>query len=127
MAEKAAGTEQGAVFGDIDALTQGTPDARGDAYQRLMQRETRVLRTVDRVVNAARASSVERESFYNLSLREVAHRFVKSMHGILDDVMAVRHARDVPAVFLSGDRKIYSGLLLVLVSLALYYFSASAE
>lgn len=118
--------EYEAVFDDIDRLTVGSSDVRADAYAKLVKREARVLRTVDRVVNSARHKTIDDESFVHLSLSEIAMRTLRKLQLIIDDLLHIKRPHDVVDVLWKGDRKIYVGLLLMLTSFLVFFATASS-
>ena len=113
--------EHEAIFDDIQSLTTGTSDERADAYTKLVKKEARVLKTVDRVVNKARAHAVDERTFLNLSLTDVTINTMQQLQLMFDDALRVRAPADFKRVLWDGDRKIYVGLVLVLASFLLFF------
>lgn len=117
--------EHDGIFDDIDHLTVGSADMRGDAYAKLMKREARVLKTVNRVVNEARKQSTVEEAFLNMSLQQISVEAMRKLHLIMDDLMHIRELKEVVKIFWHGDRKIYTGILLILSSFVLFFATAA--
>jgi hypothetical protein len=108
----------------LDAVKPPTNEDAG--YQHLMSREKRVLDTVDRLVNDSWRKDADSRSFLQLPLHEIGVRVMSTTTSLLDDLVAARSAQQVFAAFATGDRKIYVGVLLVALALALFFISASS-
>jgi hypothetical protein len=120
-------TKQGAdVVAAIQRLTEGEPDARADAYADLMRREERVLRTVDRVVNASRQKVVEDAMVINRPLNELAKDAMRSLHLVIHDLLHVRKPADVLPALTHGPRKIYVGALLIALAFVVFFSTVAS-
>ena len=122
-----ANTDYQALLDEVPRLDTGSLDQRADAYHRLMQKETRVLETVDRVVNQMRHDVVEKSTFLNMSLTEI---FVRTMHvlqNVLDELLHIRKPMDIVYVLWDGDRKIYMGILLIAIAFAVFFAHTAAQ
>ena len=108
---------------DKDATGKGGSgaDDPSDVYQDLMAREHRVLDTVDRVVNDAERNDGDRRGFLQLSLHEVGIRSIRVMRGLLDDLIEARSVRDVYTALMHPGRKVYIGVVLLLLALCVYF------
>ena len=98
------------------AYSAGAPGAasRPEPYQFLLSRETRVLETVDRVVNDTRRAEARERAFLDTPLHEVGMRAMSALKGLMDDLLAARSVRDVRAAFLAhGERRLYLGVLML--------------
>jgi hypothetical protein len=104
----------------------GQGPAQPEAYQALMATERRVLDTVDRVVNDARWVDTRNAQFIHLPLSEIGARTMATGKAALADLVAARTPTDAAAALLAGDRKIYFGLVLVALALALFFISVSS-
>lgn len=90
----------------------------GNVYQQLMARERRVLDTVDRVVNDRARARTEETSIVGKSVGQHWAALVGTARGLLDDLTAARHIRDVLTALLREDRRFYLGVALVLLAVA---------
>jgi len=98
-----------------------------EVYGNLMNVETRVLDTVDRVVNDSRLQSVEQSSFLNMSMFEIAGRTAQVMRDVYVDMYRVRSVRDFRRAFTKKSRPLYLGVVIVLVSVLLIVLQASSR
>lgn len=99
----------------MDAI-QGRGRFGPEVYGNLMNTEERVLDTVDRVVNDARLQRVTRASFLNMSLLEIAGRTADVLRAVYLDLFAVRSVHDFVKAFTKKDRRIYLGLVLIVIA-----------
>jgi hypothetical protein len=113
------------VIGSIVQLTEGSLDERGDALSMLMQKEARVLDTVDRVVNTARSSVVDARLFTHLTLADVARNSMRTLRDIMFDITHIGRLTDIPGIFAKQDRKIYVGLFIISIAFFMFFVSAS--
>lgn len=106
---------------------------RGDhgeeVYGNLMKKEKRVLDTVDRVVNDARLQEAANNSFLNLSVLDITRNTAKVLRAVYAELLFAAYAQDwrraLKAVSVQ-ERRIYLGLVLVVLSLALLMVNASS-
>jgi hypothetical protein len=121
--EKTTETNPGhaAFLDDIGKLTMGSMDDRGDAYARIMNNEERVLKAVDRAVNTARERVVEDQLFTRLTLHEIALNTMRRLTVIMQDLLAVRRVKDIAPALTKGDRKIYVGIILILLAFVVFF------
>jgi hypothetical protein len=126
MDKAATNKEYHAVLDDVSRLDLGSNDDRGDAYQRLLNKEERVLRTVDRIVNKTRENIVEEQALLHMSLTDIAIRCLRTLQIVIDELLHMRSPYDIVRILWDGDRKIFLGILLVLLSFLIFFVSASS-
>lgn len=95
----------------------GAGDVPGTTFQRLMATETRVLETVDRVVNDARFVESKRAEFLQQPLRVILDRTVRAVLDAFVDTMKARSLGEVLLAFSRDDRPLYIGLAVMAVTL----------
>lgn len=96
----------------------GNPGKPSEVYQSLIDRETRALDTVDRVVNDARKTALASTRLVDMPVRALASRTLRTGIEIMDDLVEAGTASDVRDALLSGDRKVFVGSALVVVAIA---------
>ena len=110
----------GAEYADLVNAVHGrgkfSEASQGDVYQALMKKERRVLDTVDRVVNDSARTDADGRSFFQLSLHVIGIRIIAAIKGIMDDLIEARSLSAVYAAFMRDDRKVYVGVLMLLVA-----------
>ena len=92
-----------------------------DIYEELMKKEERVLDTIDRVVNYSNEKQVKESEFLENSLNGIAHDFFWNMKLVMSDLYDVKTFQDLGRVLTKDDRKIYLGILAILVGLFLLF------
>jgi len=117
-------TPKAREYAELVKIIRGDGDL--DTYSDLMNRERRVLDTVDRVVNDARLRRSEATSLPDMRLSQLVTRTMTVVVDVYRDLLRVRRLTDVPDVFTRRGRLLYVGILLVLVSLAVMVVQASA-
>jgi hypothetical protein len=118
-------SEHDDAIDNISDLTTGSVDDRADAYTKLLKKEARVLKTVDRVVNQARTDVVRGDTFLNLSITDIGLRTMRVMQLILDDMLHVRSLDDAMRVLWDGERKIYVGIVVISIAFVMFFATAS--
>jgi hypothetical protein len=117
MAERVdVGAEYGELVDAVHGRGKFLESSGGDAYQALMQKERRVLDTVDRVVNDANRTDADGRSFFQLPLHVIGIRIIAAIRGVMDDLLEARSPGAVYAAFMRDDRKVYIGVLMLVVA-----------
>lgn len=62
--------------------------------------------------------------FLTLSIADLADRTIDAFQGMLIEIPGASSVEDLSGVFLGGDRKIYSGILLGIVTILLIVFAS---
>lgn len=101
----------------------GSGGGAGSTYQSLMATETRVLDTVDRVVNDARFVDAIQADFFQQPLGTVLDRTVRSMLDVFVDLMRARSIEDAVRAFSVDDRPLYLGLAVMAAVLCTMVFA----
>lgn len=96
-----------------------------EIYSELMGKEEHVLDTINRVVNQSNEKEIKGTEFLNLSLLEITQKLFWNMQLTLHELYEVRTFQDLKKVFLKDDRKIYIGIVLVLISMFLFFIMIS--
>ncbi len=98
--------------------------AERTSYQALMQREQRVLDSLDRIVNERENTTRAGFSIMGMSISQHALRCVGMMRGLMDDLTAARKVSDVTRAFLREDRQLYLGALLMMLAVFIALMAA---
>lgn len=105
----------------LDWSTPQDKASSSDVYQQLMGKEKRVLDVVDRLVNLAQTKTVESSLFVNLSIKDVWRRTMHVMQDIMQESTRVKTPMQLLHVFLANDRKIYVGIVIIMVTLLVFF------
>jgi hypothetical protein len=98
-----------------------TPDfSAKDVYSEIMDREGTVLKAMDRYVEAHASKELSKTDPGRMSIADHYFKFIRTLRNIAIESAALKDIRDLPFVFLDGDRKVYIGALIVLVALVLF-------
>ena len=80
-----------------------------------------MLDTIDRVVNYSNEKQVKESEFLENSLNGIAHDFFWNMRLVMTELYDVKTFQDIVRVLTKDDRKIYLGILAILVGLFLFF------
>lgn len=92
-----------------------------DIYEELLKKEDKVLDTVNRVVNYSNAEEVRQTEFENMSMNELTHNMFWTLQKIGREAWDIKTIQDVYRVMFTGERKFYLGVVVVMVSLFLFF------
>lgn len=106
----------------IDMLEKSNLD---DTYKELMKKEEKVLDTVNHVVTHYETEQRKRKEFIHLSLHEIYHLMFLELPQIFKELTNARDVHDVMAIIFKGHRIIYIGILLVILSIFLFFMENS--
>lgn len=106
----------------IDLLEKTSLD---DTYKELMKKEDKVLDTVKHVVTHHETEQRKRKEFIHLSLHEIYHLMFLEMPQIVKELNNAKDIHDVMSIIFKGHRVIYIGILLVLLSVFLFFIEHS--
>ncbi len=95
-------------------------------YEELIKKEDRVLKTVNRVVDYSNRKELESKEFINMSVGGATVGFLQAMVDIVQDLTKAKDAAQFASALYKGDRVIYIGILVVLISLFLFFVESSS-
>lgn len=104
----------------LDMLENGEYEAK-DVYQEIMQKEKHALETINQIAEKRAKASRPSDLVSSMSLGDHYFRMIRCIHDIFTDCLVLTDPRELPWVFLEGDRKIYVGFVLVVLSLFLFF------
>lgn len=98
-------------------------DSTNTLYDELMQKEDRVLSTIDRYIADQRQNAIVSKRFINTHVMEIPVMMFKTINDILDEATKkeLKTPRDVAALFTSGTRIIYVGILLIIFAIFILF------
>ena len=100
-------------------------DHGSDKYQELMQKETRVLDTVDRVINDSRLQTIKRTNITEMSIMQIISRTAEVVHDIYLELFTVRSLQDAKDVFVRSDRIVYLGIIVTMIGFFIGFIQLS--
>ena len=93
-----------------------------------MEKEDKVLDVLNRMVKKDTTKSDKMLFFYNQSLIDITMKFSNNMVNIFEELFIERQFKsfnELQHILLDGDRKIYLGILVVLVGIFLFFVDIS--
>jgi hypothetical protein len=119
-------SQQAREYRDIMDIIHGRGEFGNDAYSHLMDKETPVLDTVNRVVNDARLQSSQGRMFLNKSLIQLATGTVTAVHDLYIDLMHIKSLHDILIALMVPTRRPYMGIVIIVISLILMIVLSAA-
>ena len=110
----------------LKLVTQEDDSSKATVYQQLMEKEDKVLDVLNRMVE--KDVTIGKKIFYNQTLIDISMKFSNNLVNIFEELFIERQFKslyDLQHILLDGDRKIYMGLLIVLVGIFLFFVDIS--
>lgn len=103
-------------------------ESKETIYEQLMAKESNVLGIIGRIANNKNINILENSIFYNKSVFEVVMLFANSWKEIINEIFIERKNLTVywKDIFYTGDRKIYTGMMLLFFAILILCVNASA-
>ena len=100
--------------------------SKDDIYLQLMQKETAILKNINNAVNTENVNKTEAKMIYNKPVLEVVALFANTWHNIFKELIIESNGyKNVIDILWTGDRKVYVGVMVVLVALILFFIDIS--
>lgn len=101
----------------VETLEQSNHE---NTYEEVMRKEEKVLDTMNRVIRYHRDIDLKDKQFMNLPVAVAVQRFFMVLNDIFSELVNGKYD-SLSGVFTKGDRLIYIGALLILLSIFIYY------
>lgn len=114
------------VYQDYSELMKDieeTNENKETIYESIMKKEDNRINLLNRLMDHKQTSS-EQNTFMNMSLTELFEKTVKIWWEIYGDIV-YKSVTDPIALFWKGDRKIFIGILLVIIAIVLFFVNIS--
>lgn len=95
-----------------------------DSYQDLMQKEEKVLDTVNNVIKYYRDDDIQNGEFINQGISTIITRYFDVWKEILDDFTSNKQ-KSFMNIISKDDRPIYIGITLIIMALFLFFIENS--
>lgn len=105
----------------VNTLEQSNHD---NTYQELINKEDKVLDTVNRVIKNYRDDDVKEKEFINHTISQVVYKFFNIWIEIFNDLLN-SDGNDIFDIFTRDDRLVYIGIMFIFISIFLYYVEIS--
>lgn len=120
-------------YSDLVNLIEKDQASREDLYQELINKERDVLDVISRVATQRDVDKQHKSLFINITISEAIARFANVWSMIFTETIDLAYSKRVPtskdfhAIFLQGDRKIYIGVMMILISLLIFFISITQQ
>lgn len=95
------------------------------SYQDLMQKETKVLDTVNAVVKNYRDDHINNQEFINRSIMENISRYWMDMNLMIKELIDIVSFSDIPGILTKGERIIYFGCMCIFLAVIFFFIEIS--
>ncbi len=106
-------------YNDFNSLLQSSKPQH--LYQELINKEDRLLQTINRVVDYSNRKELEAKEFLHTPVKDVAKGFMSSMLDLFEGMFKVKTTEQLFALFMDADRIIYFGILIIVFSVILFF------
>jgi hypothetical protein len=97
-----------------------------DMYEKLMQKEEKVLDIISRVEEQNRKKKIQSNLFFNTPILDIANNLINTWKMIIREATHEDLAAASPkAILWDGDRKIYIGISVVLIAFVFFFIDTS--
>lgn len=107
-------------YNDILKLLENGELQGKDVYTELMQKEKHVLDVSSRIATQEKEQTMFSTMFLNLSIYEIITRFAFTWQNIFTEIFIEKDYWSIPDILFKKDRKIYIGLMMLLISCFLF-------
>jgi hypothetical protein len=115
-------------YGEVQEILEiATRKDVDNSYQDLIEKEEKVLHTVNDVVKYYRDKDVKDSEFINQSISVILARFVEVWVEIINGIASASSLRDLINVMSEKDHPIYIGITMVILALFLFLIESSSK
>jgi hypothetical protein len=118
------------AYGDYNELAQSLLNgniSKDTVYEQIMAKEENRIELINRVVEQSSEKKWSDTMFYNKSIMEVIIMFASTWKTMFGELFVERRF-DIDSLqhtLYDGDRKIYTGIMMVFIALFLFFVNAS--
>ena len=111
------------TYNDLLMLLESDDNAKKDVYSNLMDQEKEVLRTLSLASNILKDKKIVTNMFLNMSLADLMAKFAFTWQNIFNELIIEKQFTILPMVLFKQERKIYVGIMLIIISCFLFVAS----
>lgn len=121
--EKMSGTINNDLqnYTDLLRLLENNETDKRDVYNKLLEKEEKVLDIMSRVSTQEQQKNMFQNMFLNLSLYDIMARFAFTWQNIFTETVIDHRFDELPFILFQNDRKLYVGIMIVFISIFLYF------
>jgi hypothetical protein len=101
-------------------------ESKDTIYEDIMNKEKNRIDLINRVVEQKNTQIWAKSFFLKHSIIEIAILFATNWSMMIEELIHIKSIDKLEDIFYDGDRKIYSGLMLVLISMFLFLIEITA-
>ncbi len=110
-------------FADFQTLINKSDPT--EIYEKTINTEKNVLNTINRVIDHSNQKELKSKEFLNLSIKEHIFNLFKVLKSLINNIYKVRNINHFNKLFLKNETQIYVGMLIVIISLILFFIFIS--
>lgn len=117
------------AYGDYNDLVSQLADgaSKESVYEEIMAKEQNRIDLINRVVSQKQDATVQSNIFYNRNLIDIAIEFSNVWKSIFTEIFIQKTPiQKWQSIMYDGDRKIYMGIMCILIGFFLYFVDASS-
>lgn len=117
------------AYGDYKDLVSQLADgaSKETVYEEIMAKEQNRIDLINRVVTQKQDAAIQSNIFYNRNLIEIATEFASVWKIIFTELVIDKApVHRWQSILYDGDRKIYMGIMWVIIAFFLYFIDASS-
>lgn len=111
----------GGPYSDYESVLELLNKDETNVYQDIMKKEKQSLDTMNNVMKTYNDAEYAKKQFVNMSYAETVLKFADTLTDIVTDVRKTKHINEVSAIFMKGDRLIFIGLFMVIMSVFIFF------
>lgn len=111
------------TYNDLLMLLESDDNAKKDVYSKLMDQEKEVLRTLSLASNISKDKEIVTNMFLNMSIADLMAKFAFTWQNIFNELIIEKQFKILPMVLFKQERKIYVGMMLIIISCFLFVAS----
>lgn len=92
-----------------------------NVYQDIMKKEKQSLDTMNNAIKAFNDAEYAKKQFVHMSYVETVLKFADTLSDIIKDIQKTKNINEIGVIFLKGDRLIFIGLFLVIMSVFIFF------
>jgi hypothetical protein len=118
------------AYMEYDFLSQSLTDLENNQvtteniYEKIMEKEENAINLMNRVAEEKLKNKEKSNTFLNLTIKEIFTVSIIKWLMIYNEVVNFKNY-DLKKVFYDGDRKIYVGVMLIIIALILFFAEIS--
>jgi len=99
--------------------------SKADVYEQIMSKEQDRINLINRVVDQKSEQLWQGSLFYNKSIIDIVFLFASTLKIMFNEILVEKQFDKLDTILYTGDRKIYSGIMLVIVAGFLFFMNIS--